>query len=315
MSSPEVYLILDANILAGYYAPQTFNKNSMPAADKIANIIDSVRKGCSPHIKLLIPEICVAEAQTVLSKHANPTWSGKKKKDNPQAIHGKEYKSIVKKMRADLHGGKLIESLPLQRYHVLAKHLITPIDHNLRTRNLDGTYSNESGGTDQLVCGAAIWLTRSLGQDKVWVVTADYRLAKVIEKAHKTKDQQFAKWGIKEVAEKNIGFHFSKSIYPNSLYLPSASDKQLRKVLGCYPLPLQKKKSLKTQRQMRNSDVEKLVELYKNIGVGRDNLPYSKELKTLTNQFNDATGLSLTEPKVWMILLNRLKKGGGKVRE
>jgi len=316
MSCPEVYLILDANVLAGYYAPQTFNKSSMPAADKISNIIDSVQKGCSPHIKLLTPEICVAEAQTVLSKHANPTWMGKSKREHSQAIHGKTYKKIVTTMRADLHGGKLIESIPLQRYHVLAKHLITPIDHNLRIRKKDGKdFTKELGGTDQLICGISIWLTRLLGQERVWVVTADYRLAKVLEKAHKVTDQQFVKWGIKEVAEKNIGFHFSKEIYPNPLYLPTATDKQLRKIFGCYPLPLKKKKSLKKQRNVRNTDINKLVELYKNIGVGRDNFPYSENIKKLSKQFTDATGLTLTEPELWRILLNRLKKGGGKVKK
>ena len=313
MSSPELYLVVDANVLAGYYAPQTFNKASMPAADKITNIIESVRKGCSTQIKLLTPEICVAEAQTVLSKHANPAWSGKKKSENPQAIHRKSYNSIYNKMMTDLHGGKLIESIPLQRYHVLAKHLITPIDHNLKTRNINGTYSSETGGTDQLICGMAIWLTRLLGQERIWIITADYRLAKVIEKAHKVTDEQFVKWGIKELAEKHIGFHFTKAIYPNSLYLPTATDLQLRKIFGCYPLPIQKKKPLKTQRKVRSKEIDKLVVLYKNIGIGRDNLPYSPNMKKLTKQFNDATGLSLSESELWKVLITRLKKGGGKI--
>ena len=44
-------------------------------------------------------------------------------------------------------------------------------------------------------------------------MTADYRLAKVIEKAHKVTDTQFRNWGIVEIAEKHIGFRFRKDIY------------------------------------------------------------------------------------------------------
>jgi hypothetical protein len=315
MSLPEVYLILDANLLVGYYAPQTFNATSIPAADKIVNIIDSVRKGCSPNIKLLMPEICVAEAQTVLSKYANTKWTGKNKREEPQSIHGATYRKIVKQMRDDLHGGKLIESIPLQRYHVLAKHLITPIDHNLRKPTKDGkNYIKEMGGTDQLICGMAIWMTRMLGQRRVYVVTADYRLAKVLEKAHRVTDQQFENWGIKEMAEENIGFHFSREIYPNVLYLPKSTDAHLRKIFGSWKLPLKKKKPLKYPK-IKNNDIEKMVELYKKVGVGRDNLPYSKEMKLLVRQFNDATGHSIKEDELWRILINRLKKGLGRIKK
>lgn len=316
MDRPSLYLILDANILAGYYAPQTFNMSSIPAAERIKNIIDSVRNGCSPHIKLLTPEICVAEVQTVLSKHANPKWSGKGKWGNPQAIHGKSYHKMVQKMRDDLHGGNLIESIPLQRYHVLAKHLITPIDHNLKLPSKKGEYfTKELGGTDQLICGMAIWFTRLLGQNQVYVITSDYRLAKVLEKALKTKDRQFKQLGIVEMAEERIGFSFRKEIYPHVLYLPKVSEKQLRQVFGSWLLPIRKKMPRKLERKINEGDIKLLLDLYKNMGIGRDKLPYSDYLRMLTTQFNDATGHNVDEKDVWKHLVNRLKKGGGKVNK
>lgn len=315
MSAPEKYVLLDANLLAGYYAPQTFNKYSQTAEDKIINLVDAVRAGCAPHIRLLAPEICVSEAQTVLSKHANSKWKGRKSKSgDAEAIHGKSYKTIVKKMRDDLHGGSVIESIPLARYHVLAKHLITPVDHNLHLKQRDGKKPvKEMGGTDQLICGMAIWLTRLLGQDRLYVFTADYRMHKVLEKAHKVTPKQADSWGITEVAKNSIGFEWSSAFFPREVYLPQATDKQLRDIFGAWPLPTRKRKAMQHAKGVTEQHVEKLLELYKAIGVGRDRLPYSSKMKLLTRQFNESTGHSLPEAEVWYHLITRLKKGGGKV--
>jgi len=148
MISPDKYLLLDANVLAGYYAPQSFNCRSRPAEDWIRPLIEAVRTGCAPHIRLFTPEICVSEAQTVLSKHTNTRWKGgRRKKDDGQAIHRRTYSRLIRQMRSDLHGGSVIESIPLARYHVLAKQLITPIDHGLHLKQKDKKKPvNEMGG-------------------------------------------------------------------------------------------------------------------------------------------------------------------------
>ena len=210
-AAPSLYLLLDANVLAGYYAPQTFTKQTAPAAARIANIVGSVRAECSPHIRLLTPEVCVAEAQTVLSKHANPKWKGpRRKRDDDKAIHGTAYKSIRKNMTKDLHGGRLIESIPLQRYHVLAKHLVSPVDHRTHLRHPSGkSMGNDLGGTDQLICGMAIWLNRFLGKDRLALLTTDYRMWKVMEKAKKVSHRQAQSWGLVETAEQRIGCGWS----------------------------------------------------------------------------------------------------------
>lgn len=315
MIAPEKYILLDANLLAGYYAPQTFNKQSSPARDKIINLIDSVRAGCASHIRLLTPEICVSEAQTVLSKHANSKWKGKQPKNHDsEAIHGKRYKSIVKEMRADLHGGNVIESVPLARYHVLAKHLITPVDHNLHLKQRDGkTPLKEMGGTDQLICGMAIWLTRLLGHERLFVFTADYRLYKVLEKAHKITKKQAQSWGIIDLARDHIGFEWSSTFFPSEVYLPQATDSQLRGIFGSWMLPTKKAKSPRQSKAVTGRHVETLLELYKSIGIGRDRLPYSPQLTLLTRQFNESAGHSLTEAEVWHHLVSRLKKGNGRI--
>jgi hypothetical protein len=256
----------------------------------------------------------VAETQTVLSKHANPKWKGREsKKDDRQAIHLKAYKGIVKKMRDDLHGGHIIESIPLQRYHVLAKHFITPIDHRLHIKKEDGTgHTNELGGTDQLVCGMAIWLARLFGSNRIAVLTVDYRLNKVLDRARKITDIQARNWGLLDRAE-DIGCQWNREIYPLSFHLAKASEESLRKFFGTWPLPVKTKKPNKASRQVRKSEIDQLVDLYKAMGIGRDRLPYSTHMSSLTKQFNAATGHSLEEAEVWRILVDRLKRGGGKV--
>lgn len=314
--NPTVYLLLDANVLAGYYAPQTFSKWAKPAEEPIKVIIDSVRSGCSQHIRLLTPEVCVAEAQTVLSKHANPYWKGPgTKAKNPKAIHGRRYTTITEKMRTDLHGGRLIESIPLQRYHVLAKHLITPIDHRTRLIRADGSpEQKELGGTDQLICGMAIWLHRLFGAERLVLVTADRRMAKVMQKARKTKDAQAAALGLKQTAAERIGFDWLASIYPPALHLPKATDTDLRNLLGSWPLPTRKRKPRKQDRRPTKKEVEELIELYRAMGIGRDRMPYTSHMKRLTKQFNDVTGHTMSEGEVWEVLIGRLKQGQGKIK-
>ena len=315
MTTPSLYVLLDANVLAGYYAPQTLIRGD--AAERIKILINSVRCGCSTHIRLLTPEICMAEAQTVLSKHCIRKWHGDKpKRDDPKAIHGRRYGSLVKQMKDDLHGGKLIESVPLARYHVLAKKLITPIDHNLRLPQKNGKgIVTELGGTDQLICGTAIWLSRFLGPSRFCVVTADYRLHKVLTRARSATPAQARRWRLDDFARDSFGWAWSREIMPRSVYLPAATETQLRSVFGDWPLPTKKRKKPRLGKKIRQKDIEALVTLYKNMAIARDRLPYSEHIKRLCQQFQHTTGLTIGESELWILLLGRLKKGGGRLRK
>jgi hypothetical protein len=306
--SPARYMLLDSCLLAGYYAPKTLEDRYPKAAERIRILVDSVRNGGSPHVRLLTPEVCVSEAQTVLSKHANSGWSRKRK-----TIHGKSFKSLRTKMREDLHGGNLIESIPLQRYHVLAKHFVSAIDHSLHLRQRDSTQPVAPlSGMDQLIAGVSVWLCRFLGQSRLILVSTDYRLVKVLEKCRKLKREKAEKLGLYDIA-KDIGIQWSPSLYPEPIHLGTASDRTLQRVLGSWPLstkPVRQPVS-KPKRVPTESHINRLVELSRALGVGRDRLPYSDEMTTLTTTFNRETGYAFSERDIWNTLLIRLKKGIG----
>lgn len=307
---PEVYILLDACLLAGYYAEQTLSDKYPQAANRIVTLVESVRKGCSPHIRLVTPEVCVAEAQTVLSKHALTGWTNKRKRDNKKAIHGRSYLTLKAAMRADLHGARIIESIPLQRYHVLARHLVMTVDHSLRLLK-EGKASpvNALGSMDQLIAGVSIWLHRFLGEGRLVVVTTDYRLVKVLEKCRTLKETQATRLGLLEAAA-DIGIEWSPSLYPEPIHLETATETKLRQVVGSWPLPLKVAKAgARPRKAVTEKDIDELVKLYKALGMGRDRLPYTTAMTTLTTDFNRATGHTLTEAQVWARLLNRLKQG------
>ena len=259
----------------------------------------------------------MAEAQTVLSKYCIRKWKGRKpKRDDPQAIHGRRYSTLVGQMRDDLHGGRLIESVPLARYHVLAKKLITPIDHHLPIRKKGGNgFMNELGGTDQLICGTAIWLSRFLGPSRFCVVTADYRLHKVLTRARTVTSAQARHWRLDDFARDSFGWTWNREIMPRSIYLPTSTETQLRSVFNAWPLPTKKRKTLRTRTKVGRKDIEALVMLYKNMSITRDRLPYSDHIKQLCQQLQHTTGLTIGEQELWALLLSRLKKGGGRLHK
>ncbi len=310
---PKTYLLLDACVLAGYYAPQTLSNRYATAAKRAAILVDSVKTGGAPHLRLITPEICVAEAQTVLSKHAHTGWTKKNKRDNSQSIHGKSYKSLKTEMRKDLHGARHIESIPLQRYHVLARNLITAVDHNLHLRQKNNErHVNALGGMDQLIAGVGVWLNRFLGEGRLLIVTTDYRLIKVLEKCRELSEKKAKEYGLLDVAT-DIGMEWRSSLYPEPIHLDTVSNKKLADHLGSWPLPAKVAKfKMRIRNKVTETDLDTLVGLYQALHLGRDNLPYSDTMDRLVMDFNRATGHDLKAGEVWHLLLRRLKKGLGK---
>lgn len=120
-----MYILLDANVTAGYYLPHTLEY--LKAASRVENLFDSVRSKGSDHF-LYLPNFCVAEVFSVFAKHSYGNWNQQVKKKGGQ-IDSRVYESICKQFEKDIHNGKLIYHLELSRYYVLAIDLVAPVDH------------------------------------------------------------------------------------------------------------------------------------------------------------------------------------------
>ena len=311
--APSLYILLDTCLLAGYYAPQTLLKHRK-AADRITILINSVKNQASPHLRLLSPEICVAETQTVLSKYAYAGWHRESKSKKPESIHGKTYKTLKKEMREDFHGGRCIESIPLQRYHVLAKHLVAAVDHTFHQKRRNGKDPvNPLGGVDQLIAGTAVWLSRFLGEGRLILVSTDQRLVAVMNRCRKLKLERAQKLGFCDVCDE-IGIVWSQSLYPEAVHLETVSDKHLQTLFGAWPLPTTKsRRSTRLSEGIDDAELGVLVDLYQRLGIGRDRLPYSEYMTSLQAMFERATGKRVHEAVLWKRLLGQLKKGSSAI--
>jgi len=311
METPARYVLLDANVIAGYYFPQTL-QNCPVAAKRIKMIIDSVKNGNCHGIKLLAGNICIAEAFTVMSKRAITGWEKRPKKEIKGSIDLRTYRKKRQEFADDVHHSKVIEAIELQRYHVLAKHFISPVDHNTVLRDRSRNPLRELGGTDQLIGGMGIWLSRLLGKDRFTILTADYRLGKILKIAKRLTPKRAKKLGLYEVAKEIEMKWWSPDVYPNVIDVERDRDKTLREFFGIWPLLIKKERPIR-KRKVTSKDVESLLKLYRAIGVTRDKLPYTYHMSQLRNNFTKATGIAFSEGEIWNLLVSRLKKGGGKL--
>src|SRR4051794_28271159 len=102
-----MYLLLDANVTAGYYLPRSLP--SKLARDRISNIFDSVRSGAEDHF-FYIPNFCVAEVFSVFMKHAFGSWNNHLRASG--TIDKRVYNSLVTQF-SERHSQRVVY-LPLR---------------------------------------------------------------------------------------------------------------------------------------------------------------------------------------------------------
>lgn len=308
MSAPSRFVLLDANVVAAYYAPQTLRgKQRAPA--RIRTMIDAVKRGGWTDVKLLIPNLCIAEVFTTFSRHAHVGW---RKDGVTPDIDAKTYGQIFDEFARDIHNGAVIEQWELNRYHVLARHFIAPVDHHTRVVNAMGKpYKQQLGATDQMVAGMASWLVNLFGHERFRLVTCDHRLVQVLRRGRVVTDAEAAKWGLRDL-ERRLGIRWDRRAYPDVIDLERDADDELRTFFGIWPLPTQRFVGTPTMRVTKEQKA-RLVQIADELGVGRDRLPYSPDMTRLIEAFRAATGHVLTEPEMWHLLLGALKQGRRKV--
>ena len=226
-----MYLLLDSNVTAGYYLPRSLD--SRKAQQRIENIFQSIRSGKSDHF-LYIPNFCVAEVFSVFMKHAFGNWNPHVTKKGG-TIDKRVYEKLVAQFQEDIHNGKFIYHLELNRYHILGINLVAPIDHSYKISK--GKKNVTPCGTfDHLIISMGITLSHIHGRNNVCIVSADDRLTDLLSKCSSLNKPAKIKKLKLDIAKEVIGRPFSKELFPKCINLKTAKISELIAVFGRWPL-------------------------------------------------------------------------------
>lgn len=225
--------LFDTSVLVPYYLADA---TKFPiVTTRMRTLVESVRSGASEHF-FYVPNFCIAETFSTFMKYAFSKW-------NPQLkgplLDKRIHKSLRSQFQADIHNAKLFYHYELSRYHVLAINLVAPIDHHFkmtRKRSKKTRPVAPAGTFDQLIVSMALHLVKIHGDDEVALVTADDRLARLINKCRKPLTATVKKKLGVDDAETLTGVSFSPSSFPIPLNLKTAKDDELAAFFGEWPI-------------------------------------------------------------------------------
>lgn len=310
------FVLLDANIVAGYYLPESLSLVS--ARPRIKNIIDAVRNGGVTEILLYIPSICVPEVFAVFARYFFATWNKQVRKNLSKKLQRTDYDKILKKFRNDLHYGALLYQVELNRYHILATDLISPVDsyyQHYRTRKNAKRRMRKKmmGAADHTIIGMGVNLSKIHERDNFAILTADHRLADILTRATAVPRNTAEKLGLLETAKK-LGLEYGKNIYPQVINLAKTTKNELKEFFGAWPLPLKPIIKKPILKKLSASDCESLAKLRERSGIGRDSLPYTKAFESICREFEGIKGQAVDRHAAWMAIGRFEKKGKKKTK-
>ena len=230
---PRKFLLLDANVVAGYYLPRSLD--SVKARTRIRNILDSVRSK-ETDLFLYIPNFCIAETFSVFMKHAFGQWNRHVKKAGGR-IGRRPYEKLVDQFQSDIHNGHFFNQYELSRYHILGINLVAPIDHHFQITR--GKKNHVPMSTfDHLIISMGIQLAHVHGANDVLLVTTDSRLTDVLDKCRSGLKASVAKRLKLHIAERVTGRPFGADRYPRCVNLKNATTANLAAAFGTWPFPV-----------------------------------------------------------------------------
>jgi hypothetical protein len=227
-----VYILLDANVTAGYYLPRSLR--STQARNRIEMIFDSVRSGATKHF-FYIPNFCVAEVFSVFMKHAFSSWNRHVKKTG--TLDKRVYNSLVRQFQSDIHNGRFIYHYELSRYHVLGINLVAPIDHYYQYSRKNKNVA-PMGTFDHLTISMGIHLAHIHGPDNVAIVSTDDRLCNILTRCKSQIPVTTLKKLKLQIAEEITGKAFGPALFPKHVNLKTSTIRQLVAAFGTWPLPV-----------------------------------------------------------------------------
>lgn len=235
VGAARLYVLLDANAVADFFLGT--HAGNQKAAGRTQAIVEAVRTRGVTDVVLLLPNVCIPEVMSAFDKQAFGTWNKQVKKK----LDVRRHRRLRTLLSSYVHNGAVFEQYEVNRYHVLATDLISPIDHRYQI-----TRRTHSGrrvalpmqAVDHLLVGMGIVLGRVHGRENVVMLTSDERMCLVIAKARdKVQSGAARALGLPERA-KELGYSWSVDIYPRVVNLKKATVAELTGVFGVWPLPV-----------------------------------------------------------------------------
>lgn len=303
------FLLLDANVVAGYYLPESLG--STKARDRIRIVIESVRNLGRPDIFLYIPSLCIPEVFSVFAKYHLSTWNNHVKKVFPKGLKKSMYQKIRKRFRDDVHNGALLQQVELTRYHIQATDLISPVDANFehyrtRSKAKKNRHKMMMGAADHTIIGMGVQLSKIHGRNNFAIVTADNRLADILTKATSVNRNTAKRIGLVETASE-LGLNYGPNIYPRVINLAKITKGDLATYFQAWPLP-ECPPIDKPLLRLSQVDAKLLSDLRKKLRIGRDRLPYSQSFEIICHEFERLKGRIVDRHAAWATLSNYEKK-------
>ena len=314
MLDPVRHVVVDANILASYFIPSSVNNPVL--LQRCNSLLSAGIHARWPGIRLYTPSICIAETMSVIDKYRFCTWAGPLKKNPADQLTTAEY-SKARNRLADVVKNRLIERLSHDHEHVLFSGLISPVNnsHQIRRRKAGSTKRHDGikppmGAADCLIVGLTVHLVSRLGAKSVLLVTADQRLADVTNRAKSIKPQTASKLGLIDAAQQ-VGLEWSTQLYPTCVNLAKATDSELQKLFGGWPLP-EVTFIEKTRGELSDTEKRELANIWLEVarqhGISNpDRLPYSIALEQIRVIFTARFGIYLSSDDVFWVLVNLRK--------
>lgn len=310
------FVLLDANLVAGYYLPESLS--SVRTRPYIQNLMDSVRNEGSPEVLLYIPELCIPEVFAVFAKYRFATWDRSVQKNLSKKFKKSDYDTVLASFQNDIRNNCFLNRVELNNYHILATHLISRVDANFeyyRKRKTQKATRQKKmmGAVDHSIIGIGINLTKIHGRENFVICTADHRFADILTRATSVKPITAKKLGLPEIA-KDLGLEYSKYIYPRVINLAKTTKTELQDFFRVWPLPTDPM-TRKQLVKLTSEDCKLLVELREKSGVGRDSLPYTYAFESICRKFESIRGHAVNRNAAWMAIGRIEKKGKRKKRQ
>lgn len=311
-TDPTTHVILDANVLVTALSPKLHNNPEVVLRSKaLLNAV--VDNGWLP-LRLHVPSICLAEAQCVLDKFRHCEWSGPVFRNPSLRLTSREYNQASLKLAAIAHS-RQIHRLEISHDHLRIVPLVSVVNqkyqYRRRRRSSVGLataprqVAQPMGAMDCVIAALAIEMAAKIDCDSVILVTADRRLADIMDKCRRLPERKARSLSLPATAHA-AGFRWHSGIYPRCINLARTNDIELADVFSGWPLPA---RPVQPRILSDLTDTERRLlfnmnqEQQATSGVGPDSLPFSPELDRLQVAFAQRTGIYLRKAEIARQLL------------